>query len=185
MSERSGLRKLNAIISAAMMVLFLIHAIGNVLQMSGLGIPLPKALSWTLVGLSCVHAAIGVVLTVDTVRVQRQAGVAYWRQNVRFWVVRASGLALALLICAHALIFIKPAGEFLRLPVFLKPQLVLSLLLVLALAVHVLANVEPLLVSLGVGPTRERAADLMLALAVMLVLMAVGFILYYLRWSVV
>lgn len=184
MSDRSRLRAVNAALSAAMMALFLVHGVGNVFQMMGVGTPLSKALSWTLVALCVAHAAIGVVLTADTLRAQRQAGVAYLARNLRFWIVRASGLALALLILAHVAIFLKSSGVV-RLNPFQMPQLLLSLALVSSLALHVLANMLPLMVHLGIPAPSDRALDLVLVLAVLLVLMAVGFVVYFLRWSVI
>ncbi len=185
MRDRGRLRAVNAVVSALMMLLFLVHGVGNALQLLGVGSALSQALSWTLVGLCVVHVAIGVVLTADTLRTQREAGASYPTRNTRFWAVRVSGAALALLILAHVLIFLKPTGMALRLPPFLEPQLALSVLLVATLAVHVLANMEPLMVSLGVGPSRERAGDLVFVLAVLLLVMAAGFVVYYLRWSLI
>lgn len=185
MRGRDRLRAANAVVSALMMALFLLHGVGNAFQMMGVGTPLSKALSHTLVVLCVMHAVIGIVLTVDTVRAQREAGTSYPMLNKRFWIVRASGLAIAVLMVAHVAIFLKPAGDVVRLSFFGMHQLVLSLLLVLALAIHVLANMEPLMVSLGIPLPGARAADLVLALAIMLVLMGVGFVIYYLRWSVV
>ena len=185
MRGRDRLRVVNAVVSTLMMALFLFHGVGNTFQMIGVGTPLSKALSWALVALCAVHAMIGIVLTVDTMRAQREAGTSYPMLNKRFWIVRASGFAIAALMVVHVAIFLKPAGDVVRLSFFGMCQLVLSLLLVLALAIHVLANMEPLMVSLGIPLPGARAADLVLALAVMLVLMAVGFVVYYLRWSVV
>lgn len=185
MRGRGGLRAANAVISALMLALLLVHGVGNSFQMIGVGTPLSKALSHTLLACTVVHAAIGCVLTADTLKAQREAGVSYVGHNKRFWAVRLSGLAIALLVAAHALIFLRPAGDVVRLAPFQLPQLVVSLLLVVALVVHVLCNMEPLMVSLGVAVPRERAADLALVSAALLVLMGVAFVIYFLRWSVI
>lgn len=185
MRGRDVLRAINAVLSAVMLALFLVHGIGNAFQMMGVGTPLSKAISHTLLACVAVHAVIGVVLTVDTLRAQRAAGASYPRQNLRFWAVRLSGLAVALFIAAHVLIFLRPEGAAIRLAPFLEPQLVLSMLLVVSLAVHVLSNMEPLMVSLGIPLPHARAVDFIFALAVLLALMAVAFVVYYLRWSVV
>ena len=177
------LRAINAVVSVAMLGLFVLHGVGNAFQMMGVGTPLSKAISYALV--ACVLVHILMVLTADTLRAQRLAGVAYPAHNKRFWAVRLSGFAVALLIVAHVLQFWRPDGGVVRLAPFLEPQLVVSILMVAAIAVHVLANVEPLMVSLGVGRPRERARDLLLVFAVALLLMAAGFVVYYLRWSVI
>lgn len=179
------LRAINAVVSVAMLGLFVVHGVGNAFQMMGVGTPLSKAISYALVACVVVHLLIGVVLTADTLRAQRLAGVAYPARNKRFWAVRLSGFAVALLIVTHVLQFWRSDGGVVRLAPFLGPQLVVSILMVVAIAVHVLANVEPLMVSLGVGRPRERARDLLLVFAVALLLMAAGFVVYYLRWSVI
>ena len=184
MRDRSRLRAVNAVISAAMMALFLVHGVGNAFQMMGVGTPLSKALSWTLVGLCVAHAIIGVVLTADTLRAQQQAGVSYPSHNLRFWIVRVSGLAVGLLVLAHVVLFLKPSGVV-RLNPFQMPQLLLSLALVASLALHVLANMLPLMVHLGIPAPSDRALDLVLVVAALLALMAVGFVVYFVRWSVV
>ena len=179
------LRAANAVLSAVMMALFLIHGVGNSFQMIGVGTPLSKALSHTLLMTCAIHAAIGVVLTVRTLRAQREAGVSYPARNVRFWLVRVSGLAIAVFVVAHVLVFLRPHQDVIRLAPFQATQLSLSLALVVSMAAHVLANMEPLMVSLGVPMPGERAADLMLVLVALLALMGVAFCIYYLRWSVI
>lgn len=185
MKGRGLLRAINAVLSVLMLGLFLVHGIGNAFQMMGTGMPLSKGISHMLLTCVATHAVIGVVLTIDTLRIQRSAGVSYPRENIRFWTARLSGFAVAFFIVAHVLMLQHPESAYVRLPPFLELQLVLSVLLVLSLGVHVFANMQPLMVSLGMPSPRARAADLIFVLAVLLVLMAVAFVMYFLRWSVV
>ncbi|MBQ9006221.1 MAG: hypothetical protein IJ092_07585 [Atopobiaceae bacterium] len=180
---RSGLRKANAMLSALMLALFLVHGVVDSFLMVGVGTPLSKVVSWVLVGICVVHAAIGVVLTLDTLKAQQQAGAAYPIRNKRFWAVRITGLLIAVLIALHVVIFARFDDGPVRLSFFGSPQLVVSVLLVAAIAVHVLVSAEPLLISLGIAAPGERALDVILVLAGLLLLMVAAFVVYYLRWS--
>jgi hypothetical protein len=179
------LRQVNAVLSVLMLALFLLHGVGNAFQFLDVGMPPGRGLAHALLAVCVVHVLIGVWLTVFTLRAQRRAGVGYPRQNLRFWAVRASGLAIAAAIACHVLIFFRPASAPVRLAYFGPAQLAVSILLVVSIAVHVLASAHPLMLSLGVRGPRARAADLVLVLAVLLALMAVGFVVYFVRWSVV
>jgi len=185
MKREALLRQVNAVLSALMLALFLLHGVGNAFQLLDLGGPLGRGLAHALLALCVAHALVGVWLTVLTVRAQRAAGVSYPRQNLRFWTVRASGLAIAATIACHVLIFFRPSSAPVRLAFFGQAQLALSVLLVASIATHVLASVHPLLIDLGVPASRARAADVVLVLSVLLALMALGFVVYFVRWSVV
>ena len=180
-----ALKQANALVSAAILVLFAFHGIGNALQLFGVGSVVPEAIGWTMVGLACAHTAIGVVLTARTLREQARAGTAYPGLNKRFWAVRASGLALVVCVAFHVLVFGGPQGEFVRLAFFGHAELAMHLLLVASLAVHVLCNLEPLLIDLGLPAPHGRAADAVVVFALLLVIMAAAFVFYFVRWSVI
>jgi len=179
------MRQANAILSAVMLALFLFHGVGNAFELLLVGGPTSKYLARALLTLALVHAVLGVVLTVATVKVQRQAGTSYVRLNSRFWAVRASGVAIAVFIAFHMMTFLQVSDGPYRLREFGAFELATNVGLVLSMAVHVLTNVRPLAVSLGIGAPRSRAADLALVLSVLLLFMAVAFVVYFVYWSVV
>ena len=179
------MKRLNALVSAAILILFAIHGVGNALQLFGVGSILPAAIGWAMLALAGVHAVIGVVLTVRTFREQARAGAAYPKLNRRFWAVRASGLALVVCAVFHVVVFGGPSGEFVRLAFFGHAELAMHLLLITSLAVHVLCNLEPLLIDLGLPAPRARAADALAVFALLLLVMAAAFVFYFVRWSVV
>ena len=180
------MRQANAVLSAVMLALFLLHGVGNAFELMLVGGPTSKGLAHALLALAVVHAALGVVLTVETVKAQRQAGTSYVRLNSRFWAVRASGAAIAIFIAFHMMTFLQvSSGGPYRLREFGAFELATNVGLVLSMAIHVLANVRPLAVSLGIAAPRSRAADLALVLSMLLLLMAVSFVVYFVYWSVV
>ena len=179
------IRQLNAIVTVAIFVLFCIHAVVNTLLLADIiTMPVNKVITWAMAVLVCVHVVVGIVVTVETFRAQREAGASYPGLNKRFWAVRISGVAIVAFIVIHVLLLgPQPAGSPFLHP-FHGAELAVSLLLVASLAVHVFCNAVPLMVSLGVCSDRGRAIDFCIVAGVILVISAVGFVLYYLRWMV-
>ena len=62
-------------------------------------------------------------------------------------------------------------------------QLAAQLLLVAALAVHIIANARPMLISFGVRKLKPRVGDILFIMSALLLIMAAAFIVYYLRWN--
>lgn len=185
MRHFARLRMVNAVVAAVMLVLFVLHGVGNSFELFGVGLPTSKVLARAVAALAVVHAILGVVLTGATVCAQRKAGVSYVRLNKRFWAVRASGVALAVFIIFHMMVFLQVGGGAYRLKEFGGFELATNVGLVLCMAVHVLCSARPLAISLGLNAPRSRAADLMFVISLVLLCTAAAFVVYYLRWSVV
>lgn len=181
------MRKLNAAIGVAMIVLFLVHGIAGGYQMAGIlpgGNPVLTALAWVLVALVCIHVVLGTILTVRSIRACGTGRRAYGRENAAFIVRRVSGFAILVFLVAHVIVFYgshTPAGF--RLSLFEGPQLVLSVCLVVSLAIHLLCNIRPLFIGLGLDK-RARRWDLIIILAVVLAFCLAMFVVYYYRWNV-
>ena len=67
---------------------------------------------------------------------------------------------------------------------FTDCKLATQLLLIAAIAVHVITNVKPMLISFGVLSLKKHVGDILFVLSVLLLFMAAAFIVYYLRWNV-
>ena len=179
------MRKFNTILTAVIMVLFLIHAILGSFQMLGAGNTVAKWLSWISAGLVGVHLIIGVKLTADTFRAQKRSGSAYFRQNLLFWSRRISGFVVMVLLLFHFTAFGYYAGDAYRLRWFDTGRLITQILLVLSLAVHIISNVRPMMIAMGIRSLKEWIGDILFVLSVILLLAAAGFIVYYIRWNAV
>ena len=181
------MRKLNAILSAAILVLFVAHGVTGGFQLAGIlpgGARILKVMARALVTLIIVHGAIGIKFTLDTLRAQKKAGVSYFRENRLFWARRISGFAVFFLMLFHMVLFLGTgAGDVVRLSPFEMPQLLLHLLLIASIALHVIANVRPMLIAFGIARMKEIAADLIIIFAVLLVFMGSAFLVYYFRWG--
>ena len=176
------MRRLNAVIMAVLTVLIVLHGLSGSFLLLELNAVPGKIVGWTAMGFAALHGAISLVLSLRTLRASR-SGALYLRQNARFWAVRLSGLALILLLCFHAGAFghIR-SGQFVLFE-FTTLRAAVQLLLVLALAVHALAGLGPLLVSLGVSSWRVKHDGLLLFLATLLLFFAVALVAYYAKWQ--
>lgn len=178
------MRKWNGILTAVILVLFLVHAVLGSFQLFGVGDTALKTIARADFVLIMIHAAIGIKYTVDTLRAQKKAGVSYWRQNKWFWVRRISGFVIMILLLFHITAFGYTSTGGYRLRWFGPFRMTAQILLVLAIAVHVLSNLRPMLISFGIRNLKQWIGDLFVILSVLLLLMTAAFIIYYLRWNV-
>ena len=180
------MRRLNAIVSMAVLALFLIHAAVGGLQLAGVlagGSAVMSVLAWVMVGLIAVHVVIGIKLTADTLAAQKKAGTAYFKENRLFWTRRISGMAVMLFIAAHIIVFMgESSGGVYRLTLFNGVRLAEQILLVLSVGVHVITNIKPLMIAFGAKSGRELALDILLITSAVLLISGVGFVIYYIRW---
>ena len=178
------MRKWNAVLTALILVLFLVHAILGSFQLLGIGDTVVKAAAWAAAGLILLHAGISMKLTADTLRVRKKTGVSYFRENALFWARRISGFAVMILLFFHITAFGRTVNGVYRLQWFDTAKLVTQLLLVASIAVHVITNVKPALIAFGVRSWKPRAGDILFVLSVLLLFMAAAIIVYFLRWNV-
>ena len=177
------MRKWNACLTAAILLLFLVHGILGSFQLFGLGDTAAKTIARVAEGLIYIHALIGLKLTVDTLRVRKKTGVGYFKENALFWARRISGFAILVLMAFHFNAFGETSGALYRLKVFDGLKLATQLLLVMTIALHIITNVKPALISFGIKSWRARTGEILVILSVLLLVMAAAFIVYYLRWN--
>ena len=177
------MRKWNGILSAVILVLFLIHGILGGFQLLGAGNIISKMLAGVMVLLIGIHVVIGIILTVQTLKIQKKTGAPYFRKNLLFWARRLSGFAIMILLFFHAAAFSDSSAGVFRLIPFGKTRLTAQILLVIAVAIHVISNAKPMLITFGIRGLREKAGDILFVMTVILLFMAAAFIVYYLRWN--
>ena len=176
------MRKFNAILTALIMILFLLHAVFGAMELVGAGYNALKVIARACFGLVVVHTVIGIKLTIDTLRVSRKTGVSYFRENRLFWARRISGLAIMILLCFHMFAFGKTTGGVYQLRPFTTVKLTAQILLVLSIALHVLTNIRPALIAFGARGLKQHAGDILIVLSIVLLVFITAFIIYYLRW---
>ena len=180
------MRKWNTIISLILIILFLIHAIAGSFQLMKIipgGNSMMKTISCILMLFLIIHIVIGIKLTFDSIKIGKRSGKFYLRENAVFWTRRITGFAMILLIICHVILFMNK-GEVFRLNNFNEIQLIFSILLVLTLVVHILSNIKPVLIGLGIAGFRAYVKDILLVFAIVLLISSVAFVVYFLRWNV-
>ncbi len=181
------MRKLNAVLSMGILALFIVHAIAGAFQLSGIipgGSVIMEKIAQVMVCLIFIHFIIGIKLTADTFTAIKKSGTSYFKENKLFWIRRISGLAVMLFVIFHIMIFLGTNNGAYRLNLFEGIQLASQLLLVLSVAVHVITNIKPLMISFGAKSYKVFLTDIILILSVLLVFMGIAFVIYYLRWNV-
>ncbi len=181
------MRKVNAIISMGIIVLFLVHGISGSFQMVGIisgGSTILSVLTWCMAAMIAVHTVIGIILTIHTLRISKKTGVSYIKENALFWIRRISGFVLMLLVSLHLAVFMQTGEGVFRLNYFGISELVGQVLMLSALAVHLLCNIKPLSIALGLYGESGYIKDIVLILSALLVFCTVAFVIYYLRWNV-
>ena len=177
------MRKANAIISAAILVLFLIHGTMGAMTLLGAGHINFKPLAWFMLGLILIHGIIGTILTVQTLISCKKTGAPYFKDNALFWARRISGFAIMLFIFFHITAFSYTAYGVYRLKIFGGFKLFTQIMLILSIAVHVLTNIRPMFVALGAKEFKNQVANVLLFLAILMFVMALSFIVYFIRWK--
>ena len=179
------MRKLNMFLVIGILVTFILHGVGGALRLAGASAGTMTAAAWCCVGLITAHVIVTVILTVQTLQARRRSGAGYFRENKLFWARRISGLVILIPLIMHLTIFRTGSGAAFRLTVFTTGKLISQILLVLAIALHVLTNIKPALISFGVRDTKAFRVDLLFILSVILLLFGAAFVVYYLRWMAV
>lgn len=177
------MRKINGILAAAVLVMFIIHGIFGALNMMNIAPLIVKALSYTMLALIAVHAVISVGLSVQSVRASIKTKAPYFSLNRLFWARRISGVLILALVFFHMTAFGTNEGGVFRLVPFDLSRFILQMLFLLSIAVHVISNVKPMLITFGVKKLKPKAGDILFFVSAALLFMAIGFIIYYIRWQ--
>lgn len=182
------MRKINTAVTIIIMILFLVHAIAGIFQLTDIspgGAAWLSIVSWALVVAIAAHIVMATVLTVQTLKGAKKAGKFYAKENRLFLTRRVSGFAVLIFIVCHVVIFMgKSGGGVFRLHNFGAAELTLAILLVITLALHVITNINPLFISFGIRGGKLYVRDVFYILAIILLLAAIAFLIYYLRWNV-
>lgn len=150
------MRKLNTILSVLLLFICLLHGLMGSFMLLGISSGAGKFLAWIGVGILAAHTVLGLLLTAQTFRASRSGGKLYGKQNALFWARRTSGLAILLMLFFHIGVFGRVQdGVYILFP-FTTVRLLTQLLLVASVFVHLLLNLRPLLVSLGIVRDKEQ-----------------------------
>ncbi len=177
------MRRLNLFLVIGMLVTFLTHGIIGALKLAGAGAYEQKIVAWICIGFVCAHVLVTMILTAQTLHARKLSGAGYFKDNILFWVRRISGFAVIIPLVMHLTVFRSGNADAYRLQVFTTGRMISQILLIAAIAFHVLTNIKSVMISFGVKGHKAFALDFFLILSVLLLLFAVAFAIYYLRWA--
>ena len=177
------MRKINGIIAVAVLIMFIVHGIFGALNMMDIAPIIVKILSHIMLTLICVHALISIQLTVKAVRTAAETHAPYLRKNYSFWARRLSGALILILVFFHMTAFGKVEGGVFRLYPFDINRLIVQMLFLLSVAVHIITNVKPALITFGVKRLKPKSGGILFFISAALLFMAAGFIIYFIRWQ--
>lgn len=170
MEKTARIRKLNAVVSALLLISFIAHGITNGLFLVGVLAEPVKGIAHITELICWIHILIGVFLTAQGFIASRKSGAAYPSENRRYLAVRISGLLIAYLMLQHV-IGASHAADYSVVPMH---AVVGGILLAASIGVHVACNMRPQFMSLGL-PT-EFANRAALAALVFIALMGLAFL---------
>ena len=87
------MRKSNSILTAVILVLFIIHGILGALNMIDVVVVITKVMAWVMVALIAVHVVLSCILTAQALKTWKVTGAPYFKENTLFWARRISGIA--------------------------------------------------------------------------------------------
>lgn len=180
---KGRLRIINGVLAVAVLVMFVIHGIFGALNMMDIAPIIVKMLSHTMLVLIGVHALISIVLTVQAVRAAAKTHAPYLRRNYSFWARRLSGALILILVFFHMTAFGRVEGGVFKLYPFDINRLIVQLLFLLGIAVHIITNVKPALITFGIKKLKPKSGGMLFFISVALLFMAAGFIIYFIRWQ--
>lgn len=176
------MRRINIFVVIGIIAAFIFHAVSGSMRLFGADAGSPQISAWICITLVAIHVIITAVLTAKTLISIKKSGKSYFRENLLFWARRISGFALLIPLVMHVMIFSGIGDEAYRLVFFHSGRLISQILMVVALGLHILTNVHPLLIGLGVKHHGVLSADSLFVLTVFLLFCCGAFCVYYLRW---
>lgn len=177
------MRRLNHILACLILGLVFVHAFMALLIVLGLSTvnfyQLPKLLLY----LVAAHGGLGVISTIPALRSGIRSGKWYMTQNKEFWIKRASGLAIALLLTVHTSAYITSVNGAFFLQEFTFLRWISQLLFLLSIFIHLGVSVKSTLIAQGTLKLKTRTFDCMLVLSVLTFILTAGVTAYYIQWQ--
>lgn len=176
------MRKLNMFLVIGMLITFLAHAIMGSLRLFGADANALKVVAWISVAFITAHVIVTTILTIQTLHARKMSGAGYFKENKLFWVRRISGFAIVIPLIMHLVIFRSSNADAYRLQVFTTGRMISQILLVAAIALHVLTNIRPTGIAFGIRGLKKYSTDILFVLTIILLVLMAAFVVYYLRW---
>lgn len=177
------MRKWNNRLVMLILVLFLLHGVMGCLELLGISTVSIWQMSWILLLAVVVHAVIGILCTVRSVRSGAGGKKWYLKENTGFWVKRLSGIAILILLVLHLSAYKVSVNDVFFFREFTALQMLSQILFVLAIFIHIFVSLKAMLIAKGVVKFRQRKTDWMLVLTVCMLFFIFSIVFYFIHWQ--
>lgn len=178
------MRKWNGRLARIIIVLFLIHAVMGCFMLQGRSSVSCFQVTLLLLFAVLLHAVLGIISTIKAIRSGTGSKKWYIRQNAVFWIKRATGAAILLLLVFHVNVYVTSSNGVYFLKEFTWISLVSQILFVLAIFIHLFVSIEGMLIAKGILEYKERRKDWILVLSVFMLMIVLTIIMYYIQWQI-
>lgn len=177
------MRKFNSYLVKLILVLLVAHALLGAFSLLHLTTWHASYLSYALLGACLAHAAIGIYLTLPAMRQSLRTHTWYLPANSSYWIIRASGLVILLLVGFHMTAFSTTINGLLFLREFTWLRLLTQIIFISAILIHLLYTVKPMLLQDGILSFRETAAAYIVVYSIISLFCIVAMLSYFIYWN--
>ena len=172
------MRKCNTIVTVGMIVLFILHVIlGSLAMIKAINVAVYMYIIATIMALLVlIHSIIGTILTIKTMIAIKKAGKHYFKENKLFWIRRISGFAVFIFMFNHIINFVIAFNH----GTFSIPILIIQILMVFSLIIHLIGNIKPLTIAMGLTDKEKINTTIVLIISIILLLSSVAFLIFFL-----
>ena len=154
--EGDSMRKINAILALLAALLFFDHAVFGGLLSLGAEIEVKKPIALVLTAVAAVHGIISLIVTFKKGKTTARPGASYWKENLTYWSRRISGIVILLVLLFHGHAMVIGSDGIRKIDKMQPAGGVINMLLPVSVCIHLLTNVRPMLIALGIRITKTK-----------------------------
>ena len=162
------MRKTNTILVLIIMLLFVDHVIFGSLHSLGTGASVIRPFAQIMLGLVLIHAIISLIVTVKAEKAGFKTGARYNKENREFWNRRVTGVLIILFGITHAYLMARNERGVPRIASAPRIFQLTTPLLIISIYFHILSNIRPLLISLGIRNIDKKEKIIRAVLTILL-----------------
>lgn len=168
------MRKINTVLTLLVMLLLLDHMIFGGFYLFGIGNGVIAILAGSMLVLILLHALISMAVTIRAEIVGFKTKARYNKENREFWQRRVSGMFILVLGLVHVFMTGKNEQGIPRIAFLPKIFYAANPALICFIYWHILSNIRPLLISLGIRniDNKQRIIKIVLTVVTLFALIA-------------
>lgn len=175
-----SLRQINHILTIVLMILLGIHVVVGIFLLSDISFLILEEIARYEFILVTLHAFIGGYLTLKNHPFSSKK--YYIKDNKQYWMRRITGVFILLLSFLHIGMFVSyDENEVPSMNKLTSFNLLLNLLFLIVILIHIVMNIKPMLISLGVKNYSKVVTIIQSITWTLTILALISSVIYYLR----